>query len=189
MLYNSNLLIIPNLSLKGVDKLPTLVVAPTNVNFGKSKRIDLALEPFPIIISKVKSSNAGYNISSTFLFILWISSINKTSFSDNVVNMAAKSPGFSIAGPDVTFILVFISFANIFASVVFPNPGGPYNKTWSNGCSLFLAASIHIFIFSFTLSCPIYSFKNFGLNESSCVSSISSLTSGTNKFSSKSLSS
>ena len=53
---------------------------------------------------------------------------NKTSNSDKFVNNVAKSPGFSIAGPDVIFILDFISFAIIFASVVFPSPGGPYNK-------------------------------------------------------------
>ena len=68
-----------------------------------------------------------------------------------LVNNAAKSPGFSIAGPDVIFIFECISFAIIFASVVFPNPGGPYNKTWSNGSLLFFAASIYTFIFSFTL--------------------------------------
>ena len=39
--------------------------------------------------------------------------------------MAAKSPGFSIAGPEVILIFDFISLAIIFAIVVFPSPGGP----------------------------------------------------------------
>ena len=59
-----------NLSLSGVESDPALVVAPIKVNLGKSNLIDLALGPFPIIISKLKSSNAGYKISSTFLFNL-----------------------------------------------------------------------------------------------------------------------
>ena len=57
--YNSNLWIIPNLSLNGVVNEPALVVAPINVNLGKSILIDFALGPFPITISNVKSSNAG----------------------------------------------------------------------------------------------------------------------------------
>ena len=77
------------------------MVAPINVNFGSFSLIDLAVGPFPIIISNEKSSSAGYKISSTFLFILWISSINRTSFSCNDVKIDARSPGFSIAGPDV----------------------------------------------------------------------------------------
>ena len=51
--YNSSLFTIPNLSLNGVVKEPAFVVAPINVNFGKSSLIDLALGPFPIIISIV----------------------------------------------------------------------------------------------------------------------------------------
>ena len=85
--------------------------------------------------------------------------MNNTSFSDKFVSKDAKSPGLSIAGPDVIFIFAPISFAIIFESVVFPSPGGPYNKTWSNASPLFFAASIYTFIFSFTLSCPIYSSK------------------------------
>ena len=118
------------------------MVAPINVNFGKSNLIDLAAGPFPIIISIVKSSKAGYKISSTFLLNLWISSIKSTSFSAKFVSKDAKSPGFSIAGPDVIFIFEPISFAIILESVVFPSPGGPYNKTWSKASFLFLADSI-----------------------------------------------
>ena len=61
---------IPNLSLKGVVSAPAFVVAPISVNFGKSSLIDLALGPFPIIISNEKSSKAGYKISSTCLLNL-----------------------------------------------------------------------------------------------------------------------
>ena len=39
--------------------------------------------------------------------------------------IAAISPGFSIAGPDVILIFTCISLAIIPASVVLPRPGGP----------------------------------------------------------------
>ena len=51
--------------------------------------------------------------------------MKSTSPSFKPFNIAAISPGRSIAGPEVTFMLAFISFAIIFESVVFPNPGGP----------------------------------------------------------------
>ena len=51
--------------------------------------MDLALGPFPIIISSVKSSKAGYKISSTLLFSLCISSIKSTSNGDRLVSSAA----------------------------------------------------------------------------------------------------
>ena len=57
-------------SLNGVESEPALVVAPIKVNFGKLILIDFAVGPFPIIISKVKSSNAGYKISSTCKYSL-----------------------------------------------------------------------------------------------------------------------
>ena len=53
--YNSSFCTIPNLSLKGVVSDPAFVVAPINVNFGKSNLIDLAVGPFPIMISKVQN--------------------------------------------------------------------------------------------------------------------------------------
>ena len=34
-----------------------------------------------------------------------------------------------MAGPEVVFKLTPISTESMFARVVFPNPGGPYNKT------------------------------------------------------------
>ena len=108
---------------------PAFVVAPIKVNLGRFNLIDFAVGPFPIMISKTKSSNAGYKISSTLLFNLCISSINRTSCYDKFVSRAAKSPGFVMAGPDVIFIFESISLAIIFASVVFPSPGGPYKRT------------------------------------------------------------
>ena len=78
----------------------------------------------------------------TFLFRRCISSINNTSFSCKFVRSDAKSPAFSITGPEVILIFDPISFAIIFESVVFPRPGGPYNKTWSKESPLFFAASI-----------------------------------------------
>ena len=55
--------------------------------------------------------------------------MNKTSLGSNVDKIAAKSPGFSILGPLAVFKFTPSSFAIIFASVVFPSPGGPYNNT------------------------------------------------------------
>ena len=89
--------------------------------------------------------------------------MNNTSPGSRLDNTAAKSPPFSIAGPLLVFKSTPNSFAIICASVVLPNPGGPYNKTWSNGSSRILAASINIRIFSFTSSWPTYSFKDWGL--------------------------
>ena len=66
--YNSNLKITPNLSLKGAESWPARVVAPTSVKLGKSSLIDLADGPLPIIISSALSSIAGYKTSSTLRF-------------------------------------------------------------------------------------------------------------------------
>ncbi len=72
--------------------------------------------------------------------ILWISSIKRISPASNSFKSATKSPAFSIAGPLVVRIFTPISLAMTIAIVVFPSPGGPYNKTWSNASSLLLAA-------------------------------------------------
>ena len=120
---------IPNLSLKGLDKSPALVVAPMSVNGGRFILILRLLPSLPIIMSKEKSSMAGYNISSIYLGILCISSINNTSLGSRVESIAAKSPLFSIVGPLAVLILLPSSLAIMDASVVFPKPGGPYNKT------------------------------------------------------------
>ena len=76
-------------------------------------------------MSRTKSSMAEYNISSTDLFILWISSINNTSPSARFVSIDARSDGLSMAGPLVTLKFTPSSFAIIVDKVVFPKPGGP----------------------------------------------------------------
>ena len=68
---------------------------------------------------------AGYKISSIYLGILCISSINNTSPGSREESIAAKSPDFSILGPDAVLIFDPNSFAIINAKVVFPSPGGP----------------------------------------------------------------
>ena len=88
--------------------------------------------------------------------------MNSTSPSFRFVSIDARSPGFSIAGPDVMLMPTPISFAIIRASVVLPSPGGPYSSTWSRLSPLSFAALIKTDIFSLTLSCPIYSFRRFG---------------------------
>ena len=79
----------------------------------------------PMIISSSLSSIAGYSTSSTALERRWISSINSTSPSLRLVSRAARSPGFSMAGPLVTRKFTPISLAIMPASVVLPRPGGP----------------------------------------------------------------
>ena len=118
-----------------------------------------------MMISSAKSSIAEYKTSSTLCDKRCISSMNKTSFSERFVSKAAKSPERSIAGPEVTRKLTPNSLAMILASVVFPRPGGPYNKTWSSASLRFKAALIKIERFSFTLSCPIYSLSFLGRSE------------------------
>ena len=54
----------PKRSLKGADKSPALVVAPTKVKGGRLILIFLVDPSLPTTISRQKSSIAGYNISS-----------------------------------------------------------------------------------------------------------------------------
>lgn len=54
-------------------------------------------------------SMAGYRISSTERFSRWISSTNRMSPSLRFVSSAARSPGFSMAGPEVIRMLTPIS--------------------------------------------------------------------------------
>ena len=68
---------------------------------------------------------AAYKYSSTTVLKRCISSINKTSLGSRLVNKPAKSLGFSITGPEVSFICTPISLATILLKVVFPKPGGP----------------------------------------------------------------
>src|SRR5204862_428435 len=46
------------------------------------------------------------------------------------IGYARRSPGAS-GGQEVVRMLTCISAAIMFASVVFPRPGGPYSRTWS----------------------------------------------------------
>ncbi len=123
--YISNLLMIPNRSRSGAARLPARVVAPTRVNLFRSTRRVLAEGPLPMMISSAKSSIAEYSISSTVLWSRWISSMNNTSPSFRFVSTAARSPAFSIAGPEVILKSTPSSEAMIPANVVFPRPGGP----------------------------------------------------------------
>ena len=59
LVYISSLKITPNLSRRGAESWPALVVAPIRVKCGKSSLIDLAEGPLPIIISSAPSSIAG----------------------------------------------------------------------------------------------------------------------------------
>jgi hypothetical protein len=77
------------------------------------------------------------------------------------------SLGRSRAGAELIRIVVFISEAMMPASVVFPNPGGPYKSKWSIGSCLSLAASMPINNVLFSCSCPVYSCRVLGLNERS----------------------
>ena len=61
-------------------------------------------------------------------FKRWISSIKNTVRSVIVERMPAKSFGLSSAGAEVTLKSTPSSWAVIWASVVFPRPGGPINK-------------------------------------------------------------
>ena len=96
------------------------------------------------------------------------------------VSKAARSPGFSIAGPEVILKETPSSFAIIPASVVLPSPGGPYKSTWSSDSPLIFAASIKTLRFSFAVSCQIYSemvFGRKGLSPSILSSGISDVSS------------
>ena len=110
-----------------------------------------------MMMSMAKSSMAGYKISSTDRFRRWISSTKRMSFSLRLVSSAARSPGFSMAGPEVTRRLTPISLAMMPESVVLPRPGGPWSSTWSRGSPRSLAASMKIERFSLAFSWPMYS--------------------------------
>ncbi len=66
--YSSRRRFTPNRSRRGAESWPARVVAPTRVNFGRSRRMELALGPLPTMMSMAKSSMAGYRISSTTRF-------------------------------------------------------------------------------------------------------------------------
>ena len=93
-----------------------------------------------------------------------------SSFPDRVYNIGiledatvSLAAGLAKTGPDVTLISTSNSFAKIFASVVFPNPGGPWNNVWSKASFLWFAASTKIFKLLMTWSWPEKSSKETGL--------------------------
>ncbi len=68
--------------------------------------------------------------------------MKRTSPGSSAVRIAAMSPFRSIAGPEVVRIPTPISLAMMWASVVFPRPGGPERRTWSSGSPRPIAASM-----------------------------------------------
>ena len=53
----------------------------------------------------------------------------------------------------------------MFARVVFPNPGGPNSRTWSNASPRLLEASIYNFKLSTSFFCPMNSSNLDGRND------------------------
>ena len=123
--YSSSRNSIPNRSRSGEESCPDRVVAPMSVKGCSGMRIERADGPLPIIRSSAKSSIAGYRTSSTARGRRWISSMNSTSLRLSVVSSAARSPAFSMAGPEVIFRFTPSSDAMMQDSVVLPSPGGP----------------------------------------------------------------
>ena len=119
----------PKRDRSGDVSSPVRVVAPMSVKRSTGTFTDRALGPWPITMSTSKSSRAGYRISSMAGDIRWISSMNSTSLAFRLVTMPTRSPGFSIAGPDVARMGTPISLAMTCASVVLPRPGGPCSST------------------------------------------------------------
>ena len=138
--YSSRRRMTPKRSRSGAESWPERVVAPMSVNFGRSSRMEFAEGPLPMMMSMAKSSIAGYRISSTARFMRWISSTKRMSFSCRFVRSAARSPGFSMVGPEVMRIFTPISLAITAASVVLPSPGGPWRRTWSSASPRIFAA-------------------------------------------------
>ena len=126
---------------------------------------------------------AEYRYSSTIGLSLCISSMKRTSLGSRFVNNPAKSPGLSKTGPEVTFRLTPNSFATMWAKVVFPKPGGPWNKVWSKASDLWLHAWTKILKLFKIWSCPAKSSKLSGLRAlSSSTSSFVKLESVGSKF-------
>src|SRR5436190_24173930 len=97
----------------------------------------------------------------------WISSMKSTSRVCRFESIAARSPGFSITGPAVGRMGTPSSCAITAASVVFPSPGGPYNRTWSSASPRCFAAAIETCSCSRTRSCPMYSSSDRGRSPAS----------------------
>src|SRR3954468_745408 len=97
--------------------------------------------------------------------------MNNTSLGSRFVRSAARSPGRSSTGPEVWRRFTPISRAMIWASVVFPRPGGPNSSTWSSASARLFAASTKISSCPRTLSCPTYSARGGGRSDRSNCSS------------------
>src|SRR5919204_303886 len=131
----------PKRSRSGVVSRPVLVVAPTRVNGGRSSVSVRAAGPCPTTMSRRKSSSAGYRISSIARLSRWISSTNSTSCRSRPVRIAAMSPLRSSAGPATQRMPTPSSSRTMYARLVFPRPGGPTSRTWSNASSRAFAAA------------------------------------------------
>src|SRR5215213_4061733 len=132
----------PKRSRSGVVRSPARVVAPTSVNAGRSSVTVRAPAPWPRTIGSWRSSIAGYSVSSIARFRRWISSMKNTDPGSSAVRKAAMSALRSSAGPAVCTIGTSSSAATMWASEVFPSPGGPASSTWSRASPRRLAASM-----------------------------------------------
>src|SRR5687767_6126645 len=97
----------------------------------------------------------------------WISSMNRTSPFSRLVSKPASSPAFSITGPLVFFTFTPMAFAMMFASVVFPRPGGPLSRICSSTSPRFFAASTSSSSRSQTFTWPVNSLNIGGRSETS----------------------
>jgi len=89
---------------------PVRVVAPTSVNGTTGSANVLAYGPSPVVTSILKSSIAGYRLSSTAGVSLWISSMKSTSDRFSLVSRPASAPLCSTAGPEVAWTVTPISW-------------------------------------------------------------------------------
>ena len=76
-----------------------------------------------------------------------------------------KLPRFSITGPLVFLMFTLIAFAMMWASVVFPKPGGPLSRICSSTSPRFFAASTSTASRSQTFSWPVNSLNIGGRSE------------------------
>ena len=109
--------------------MPFRVVAPTSVNCGRSRRIDWAVGPFAehdveleILHCRIEHFFDGSG-----------KSVNLVD-EEHIARVQVGEDGGEVAGPveggpEVTRIFTSSSLAMTPASVVFPSPGGPENRT------------------------------------------------------------
>jgi hypothetical protein len=89
----------------------------------------------------------------------------------SAVRSPARSPFFTSAGPLVTWSVTPSSRARMWASDVFPSPGGPERRTWSSASPRAFAAFAYTRKFSTIFSWPTYSSKVAGRSDCSSRSS------------------